>query len=415
MKSLWKMELNRSAVRILFLSPRQAVPTRSGAKLREFHLMRALAASADLTYLYFSDPGAEPLTTADLPFCHRVVAIPKPSAYGLRNNIVGLTGRWPLPILNYNSAEMSAAVARETGSSGSDVIHLESIHMVRYALAVTAKNPQARTIYDWHNIESEAMRRYSESAASPARRWYARITARKMETVERQILGSAFGHIVCSERERQQLHLTAPRARIKVIENGVDIRQFGKGAADEGGALRLIFVGAMDYFPNSDAAVFFAREIWPLVLQRLGSTELTIVGANPGPAVRALGELPGITVTGTVPDVRPFYRGALAAVVPLRTGGGTRLKILEAMAAGVAVVSTPLGAEGLEVTDGENALLVNSDDRQGWVNRLAELVELPARRADLIAAGRRLVETRYDWDLLGGKLCETYRDWLQQG
>ena len=377
--------------------------------------MRALAASADLTYLYFSDPGVAPLTTADLPFCRRVVAVPKPPAYGLWNNIRGLAGSWPLPILNYTSAEMSAAVARETASSGFDVIHLESIHMVRYAMEVTALKPSARTIYDWHNIESEAMRRYSESAASRARRWYARLTAHKLARVEREILGSAFGHIVCSERERQQLHGIAPRARIEVIENGVDTRQFGEAEAADGGSPRLIFVGAMDYFPNSDAAVFFAREIWPLVLRRLGNAELTIVGANPGPAVRALGELAGITVTGTVPDVRPWYRGALAAVVPLRTGGGTRLKILEAMAAGVPVVSTPLGAEGLEVTDGENALLVNSDDTQGWVNRLAELAESPARRASLIAKGRRLVETRYDWDLLGGKLCETYRHWLTPG
>lgn len=405
-------------MRILFLSPRQATPTRSGAKLREFHLMRALGSSGELTYLYFSDPGAEPLTTADLPFCHRVVAIPKPPAYGLRNNVLGLTGRWPLPILNYTSGEMRAAVARETASSSFDLIHLESIHMVRYALAVSAQKPLARTVYDWHNIESEAMHRYSESAVSPARRWYARITANKMEAVERQILGSAFGHIVCSERERQQLRRIAPGARIEVIENGVDTRQFEEVAADEGGApeggaLRLIFVGAMDYFPNSDAAVFFAKDIWPRVLQRLGNAELTIVGANPGPIVRALGELPGITVTGTVPDVRPWYRGALAAVVPLRTGGGTRLKILEAMAAGVPVVSTPLGAEGLDVSDGKNALLVNSGDTQGWVDRLGELAESPARRAGLIGAGRQLVETRYDWGLLGAKLCETYRQWLK--
>ena len=377
--------------------------------------MRALAAAADLTYLYFSDPGEAPLTLADLPFCRRVVAVPKPRAYGLWNNIRGLAGPWPLQILNYSCAEMSAAVARETASSSFDLIHLESIHMVRYAMEVTALKAQARTIYDWHNIESEAMRRYSESAASPARRGYARVTAGKLERVEREILDAAFGHIVCSEREQQQLHRIAPRARVEVIENGVDTRQFEEAGEGERKIPRLIFVGAMDYFANSDAAVFFAREIWPLVLNRLGNAELTIVGSAPGPAVRALGELPGITVTGTVPDVRPWYSGALAAVVPLRTGGGTRLKILEAMAAGVPVISTPLGAEGLEVTDGENALLVNSGDAQGWVNRVAELAESPARRASLIAAGRRLVETRYDWELLGGKLWKTYRNWLAQG
>jgi glycosyltransferase involved in cell wall biosynthesis len=115
-----------------------------------------------------------------------------------------------------------------------------------------------------------------------------------------------------------------------------------------------------------------------------------------------------------VPDVRPFYGQALAAVVPLRTGGGTRLKILEAMAAGVPVVSTPLGAEGLDVTDGENVLLAGAEDVAAWVDRLVRLAEPGDLRKRLIAAGLQLVQSRYDWNILGAKLCATYERWLAE-
>jgi glycosyltransferase involved in cell wall biosynthesis len=400
-------------MRILFLSPRQSLPSRSGAKLREYHFLRALGRSAEVTYIYFGDPGVPPLTVEDLPFCREVIGIPKPPAYGPGKTIMGILGPWPLPILNYTSPEMSAAVARAIGSREFDIIHLDSIHMMRYALAAAMERKNSpRPIYNWHNIESEAMRRYGDTAPSRARRWYARCTATKLERLESSILHTAFGHIVCSERERAQLRQKAPAAHIEVVENGVDTGYFAS-SEDPVASRRIVFVGAMDYFPNSEAAIFFANRIWPHVRTMLEGAELAIVGANPGPAVLALGELPGVKVTGMVPDVRPFYRGALAAVVPLRTGGGTRLKILEAMAAGVPVVSTPLGAEGLDVVDGENVLLVDSGDTEGWANRLVSLAESPAHRAQLTAAGLRLVQGRYDWEILGSKLRATYEAWLR--
>jgi polysaccharide biosynthesis protein PslH len=160
--------------------------------------------------------------------------------------------------------------------------------------------------------------------------------------------------------------------------------------------------------------VFFATDIWPHIRRRMPDFKLAIVGANPAPAVRALAELPGVTVTGTVPDVRPYYRDALAAIVPLRTGGGTRLKILEAMAAGVPIISTPLGAEGLAVSNGKNALIVDANDAESWINHIVSLTESPAHRTQIIDAAHRLVETRYDWAHLGAKLRETYSAWLAE-
>lgn len=372
--------------------------------------MRELGAAAEVTHVYFSDPGAAPLTVADLPFCRQVVAVPKPGTYGFSNAVRGILGRWPLPILNYTSAEMSSTVARLTEASRFDLIHLESIHMIRYAREESERHRDVRAVYNWHNIESEAMQRYGESTASALKSGYARLTARKMEALERLILKTAFGHVVCSARERRKLCGIESGARIAVVENGVDIGYFSGAASDS--PRRIVFVGTMDYFPNSDAAVHFTHRIWPEVRRRLGDIELTIVGANPGPEVRELGNLPGVQVTGTVPDVRPWYRDALAAVVPLRTGGGTRLKILEAMAAGVPVVSTPLGAEGLDVTDGNEIMLTSADDPNGWADRLAALQESTELRARFIDAALRQVEANYDWERLGAKLLTTYETWL---
>jgi glycosyltransferase involved in cell wall biosynthesis len=309
---------------------------------------------------------------------------------------------------------MSAAVAKAVDGRAFDVVHLDSIHMIRYAQEAVARKPGLRTVYNWHNIESEAMRRYSATTVSLARRWYAALTARKLERLESNILHSAFGHIVCSTRERDKLRQLAPDAKIEVVENGVDTQYFAERVTPHPAGTRrqIVFVGAMDYFPNSEAAVFFANNVWPPMKRALGVMELTIVGANPGPPVLALSKQWGVNITGMVPDVRPYYRGALAAVVPLRTGAGTRLKILEAMAAGVPVISTPLGAEGLEVTDGENILLVNPDDTQGWIDRVASVAESPELSEKLIAAGQHLVQTRYDWEMLGSKLRRTYEAWL---
>lgn len=392
-------------MRILFLSPRQCWPALSGAKLREYHLARALSRWAELTYVYFADAGSQPLTAADLGFDARVIGVPKPDVYGPWKLVQGLAGRWPLPVLNYTSPRMSEALSRLDGPF--DLVHLDSIHMLRYV--ETMDHP--RVIYNWHNIESEAMRRFAESTPSPVRSAYARLTAGKWERLERQTLHDAFGHIVCSERERLQLSGIAPSARIKVIENGVDCANFA-GLRSAGIRKRIVFVGRMDYYPNVEAIVDFARVAWPLVRAQLTGLTLSIVGASPTPAVQALAGIPGVEVTGTVPDVRPFYRDALAAVVPLRTGGGTRLKILEAMAAGVPVVSSTLGAEGLAVTPGTDLLIAEPDDHAGWVRHLSELAQSGERGSGLVKKALQLVQNRYDWNTLGARLIDTYKGWL---
>ena len=390
-------------MRILYLSPRQCWPVISGAKLRDYHLARALAAHGTVTYLYFPEPGLT--ETVELPFCERVISLPRRKPYSPRKIAQGLFGRWPISVLNYFEPEAAERILQVARSGEFDLIHLDSLHMAGYIRLLKDTLPSAWFVLDWHNIESELMRRYSGVTRSPLRKLYATMTARQLERLEKWMLLEAVdGHIVCSNRECETLLRIAPQARVAVVENGVDTSRRGGGGA--GARNRLVFVGSMDYHANIESATWFARTIWPALHRRFPQWTLTLVGSRPTPEVRVLAGADGIEVTGTVPDVYPYYEQAFAAVVPLLTGGGTRLKILEAMAAGVPVISTSIGAEGLAVTSGDDILI--ADDASQW-DAAVETLHEPAQWRRFADAGRRLAESRYDWGVLGDKLNRVYR------
>jgi glycosyltransferase involved in cell wall biosynthesis len=395
-------------MRVLFFSPRQCWPPVTGAKLREYYLARALAQAAEITHLSFC--GADsPMSRSDLPFCERVIAIPRPVGYGAGNIVRGLVGRWPLPVLNYTSDEMKKTLTKLLDEEAFDLLHLDSIHLAGY-MPLVRRRMQAPVVVDWHNVESELMRRFGENSAWSLRKAYAGITAARLAGVEKDMLSQAAGHISCSERDRDQLLKIHSDARIAVIENGVDVQSFANVSGEPATRCRIVFVGSMDYHANVEAACSFAHQAWPAISERFPHWRLTLVGSNPAPAVQCLAKANNIEVTGTVPDVRPYYREAFAAIVPLRTGGGTRLKILEAMAAGVPVVSTQLGAEGLAISPGTHILI--ADSNQSWLSLLTALCENVSLRNRIVDAARMLVAQRYDWEILGKSLVNVYSEWF---
>jgi len=402
-------------MRILFLSPRLCWPLRTGAKVREFYLARALGRHASVTYVSFVSPGAERPTPADLPFFEEIHLVTLGGRYTPGKIVRGLVGRWPLTILNYTTVEMKAELASIVARKQFDAVHVDGSPMTAYVPFLEAETGTGvRAVYDWHNIDSEVMQRFSAGEGFAPKKAYAALTARRLAQVERWMLRTGAGHAVCSEREQEHLLRLEPEARIAVIENGVDSEYFGgeDGDRQEGGAgRRIVFVGSMDYAPNVEAATWFARRIWPRIHARYPEWRLALVGSNPAAAVRELRSGPNVEVTGTVADVRPYYRGALAAVVPLRTGGGTRLKILEAMAAGVPVVSSAIGAEGLAVSPGKDIEIVAEEE--GWRAALAALAEDAALRRERVECGLRLARSRYDWKIVGEALYEHYRCWVK--
>jgi sugar transferase (PEP-CTERM/EpsH1 system associated) len=396
-------------MRVLQFAPRVCWPLDTGAKLRNYHLARVLAERANVSLLAFTDH--QPPSDNLEKFYDRVIAVERDSAYTLAKLVRGALGQTPLPVLNYTTHSMKQALQRLLSDQDFDIIQIESIHLMSYLEIIRKSRKRPVVVCDWHNVESELMQRYSEREPSRLRRAYARRTARLMREFERRALREFDAHVVVSQSDAERLRRLNPDARIFVIENGVDTAFYSEvGPKDESLARRIVFVGSMDYHANIDGAISFAREVWPRVREHQPELIFTIVGKDPAPEVRELTKLPGIEVTGTVDDVRPFYREAIAAVVPLNVGGGSRLKILEAMAAGVPVVSTTLGAEGLEVKHGENILIADGNDE--LVAAIASVVENEARRNELSAAGRALVSSRYDWSSLGASLFGVYQKLL---
>jgi glycosyltransferase involved in cell wall biosynthesis len=455
-------------MRVLHFVPRLCWPLNTGAKLRNYHLARELSRRAQLTLLTFSENGEEMDTNsrgttrhaafnqsvssqdkaasshaeaqgeALFPpelFYERVRIIRRASSYTPAKIIRGALGHTPLPVLNYTTSAMKQALTTILEEQDFDVVQVESIHLMAYLPILRAARSRPLVILDWHNIESELIRRYSEREVGRLRRAYAQRTAQQLNYLEARAVTEFDAHLVVSDRDGAKLLEHSKDASVFLIENGVDTAYYSderikeahaaqtiQGGVDSGAESfnhargraasvrpnRIVFVASMDYHANVDGAVSFAHEVWPQLHEQRPELIFTIVGRDPAPEVRQLAELPGIEVTGTVEDVRPYYQEAIAAIIPLRVGGGSRLKILEAMAAGVPVVSTTLGAEGLEVLDGENILIANTGPELRAA--VMTVVENRERREKLAGNGRALVSARYDWSRLGADLFETYRN-----
>lgn len=444
-----------SGMRVLSFATKACWPPNTGAKLRNFYLARELAQSARVTCLGFSDDcgpgktdgkvegngnhrlvGASHLPDPLEQACEQVITVARDRGYTLSKIVRGAISKTPLPVLNYTTRAMAGELARLLDQYRFDVVQVESIHLMAYLPIIRAARNRPLVVCDWHNVESELMWRYSQRAPTLAHRFYARATARRLEELERRAMREFDAHITVSHRDRERLREYAPDARIFIIENGVDVDYYSGEKLEQayqawlahsnappfdappqqqlashydvsqsGPRDRIVFVGSMDYHANVDAVMQFAREVWPRLREQKPELVFTIVGREPSPEVRALAAMPGVEVTGTVDDVRPYYRRAVAAVVPLRVGGGSRLKILEAMAAGVPVVSTTLGAEGLDVRDGENIRLADTCDE--LCRAIIALFEDEQQRRSLTAAALALVSAHYDWSALGAALLDT--------
>jgi glycosyltransferase involved in cell wall biosynthesis len=414
-------------MRVLYFSPRICWPIISGAHLRDFYFAKGLAQKAELTYigLVAEDArGEAELLRRQLENRARVIALRREAGYRKANLVRGLLGPTPLNVLNFTSAPALAELDRILHQQNFDTIQIESMHLIAYARRIRQLAPQTPLILDWHNIESEILARYAENDSNPLRRWYASRTSQLSRNIEDELLRLCHAHTVCSEREREVLQARVPETRIEVVGNGVDCAFFAGGpiamkvAADSdagvpAGARRdVLFLGRMDYHANVDAALFFAAKVWPLIHTRRPELRLMIVGAQPAKPVLAL-RAQGITVSGTVPDVRPFYQSALASVVPLRVGGGTRLKVLEAMAAGTPVVSTTLGAEGLAVTPGKDILI--ADTPEAMAEAVISLQPESPHWQQMTAHARCLVQAKYDWSVVGEILWRVHAEQVALG
>ena len=271
-----------------------------------------------------------------------------------------------------------------------DAVLFESVLMADYRLPAGLM-----TIIDQHNIEHELYQRAYEQQKIGFRKWYNWCEYRLVKRAEIERCRKADLVLMTSDRERLIMRDLLPSTAIEVVRTGLDVDAYGETYAALEVPHQIVFTGTMNYFPNMDGALFFARECWPLIREQVPDASWQIVGRTPTPEVQRLAELPGVTVTGAVPDVRPYLAAAAVAIAPLRIGSGTRVKILEAFAMRKAVVSTTVGYQGLAIESGKHLLI--ADRPEAFAQAVVDLLRDPSARGALGKAGRILVEEEYSW------------------
>ena len=389
-------------MKILMLSTYLPQPT-WGAGLRSYYLLKALARHHTVSLLTLADRAS--IDTSEIQaslesILHSIHVVDLPTTQAKRWQQLFFMVRGQSYLLNVRIIPaMQAMLDTLLTKHKYDAVLFDSVIAAGYHLPAGIK-----IIINQHNIEYEILQRTYEHEKALLRKWYNGYQARLLKREEIERCKKADLIIVTSERERLLLEATLPTKTITTVPNGVDIETFDVSDIEQVEANKIVFTGTMDYYPNIQAVLFFAQQCWPLIRQKVTDASWQIVGRNPPPEVLALNALPGVTVTGLVPDVRPYLASAAVAIAPLQIGSGTRLKILEALAMRKAVVSTSIGYEGLELKADKHLLV--ADQPADFAQAVITVLGDPQMRVRIGNAGRELVEAKYSWAQCGSHLLQ---------
>lgn len=401
-------------MRILWLNAGLLLPLDKGGKLRTWHLMRHLAAQHEITYLSFAHPDTMPSEREGMrEVCTHLQVVPrrdpgKGSLAFYADAASHLFSPLPYAIAKYRSWEYRTLLRQLLTDTRFDLIVCDFLVP---AVNMPELLPCPAVLFT-HNVESEIWRRHYESQNDPFRQFLYREQWQRMLTFERHTIARFDRVLTVSDADGlalQRLYATALKTPPITVATGVDTTFFAPVTPHSSPLPpHLVFTGSMDWIPNEDAMTHFCRDMLPRVRAQEPGVTVSIVGRSPTPAVVRLAQIAGVNITGRVDDVREHIARASAYIVPLRIGGGTRLKIFEAMAMGKAVVSTTVGAEGLPVTDGRD--IVIADGAAAFADAVVALLRDDRRRVGIERAARDLVVNHYDWSAVAGQLEQALAD-----
>jgi len=410
--------------RILMLTPQLPIPpqaltgTSQGTTIRNFNLIAGLARrhTVDLVSFVAAETPAAALPEALVRCCRRIITVPQPvrtTRQRIRDTFLS-----PLPDM---ALRLASPIMHEhldrllTGQDASeyDVIQIEGIEMAGYMPRRPGRRA-VRLVFDDHNAEYVLQRRACLTDLRRPPRWpaaaYSLIQWRKLVGYERQVCRAADRVVAVSEADAAALRRLLPGLDVTVVPNGVDLDFLQPGVVPPQPGMSphaLVFTGKMDYRPNVDAVLWFVDAVLPLILQQAPNAHFYVVGQQPHARLARLAQHRAVTLTGRVPDVRPYIAGAGVYVVPLRIGGGTRLKVLEAMAMGRPIVSTRLGCDGFAFTGGQE--VVFADEPAAFAAAVLALLRDPTQAAALGRRARQHVEAELGWDAIVPRLEALYR------
>jgi len=352
-------------VRILWLKTELLHPIDKGGKIRTYNMLRQLKRDHHITYLSLDDgiAGANERHRAE-EYCHELVSVPhceqkKFSSGFYAELVLNLFSSLPYAIKKYRSSAMGEEIVKRTAAGGFDVLICDFLAPA----GNVPRNLSCPTILFQHNVEAMIWRRHYEVQTNWIKKRYLYDQWRKMRSFEETMCRSFDCVIAVSPEDRQQMQEDYLASAVFEVPTGVDTDFFRPHGSEQVNLENIVFTGSMDWLPNEDAIRYFTEQIMPRIKEAVPGITLTVVGRNPYPALVDLSKRdPSVIVTGRVDDVRPYMERAAAYIVPLRIGGGTRLKIFEAMAMEKAIVSTRIGAEGLPVQQGLDLLLADTEE-----------------------------------------------------
>ena len=412
---LMKANARAKRRRILFLTPQLPYPPEQGTAIRNYNLIVEVAKHHDVALLSFA---GDDQVAVDLGLltkvCSPLRTVPVPMR-SMRDRLrTLLTTCAPDMAHRLRSSAYVAALKDLLAEETFDLLQIEGIELAPYGLMVQEwlgeKTPAI--VFDDHNAEYVLQRRAFETDVQRLRRWpaalYSLIQWHRLQHFECRVCSRADATIAVSEADARAIERIAPGVRPLTVPNGVDVERYHPGLADSLPLKHpaIVFTAKMDYRPNVDAMLWFHRHVWPLVRSRRPDARFYVVGKSPHPRLAPLMDDPSVTVTGYVADILPYFGGADLYVAPFRIGGGTRLKVLEALAAGLPLVGTTLGVEGIDLVSGQHALL--ADEPDAFAEAILSLLHDHELRLALGAAARQFVLDRYDWRRIVPRLDPLY-------
>ena len=405
---------------LLILTPQFPYPPHQGTTLRNYNLIAGLATRHTIDLFSLLAPGDDPEAGDVRALVRTLVTAPQPERTASDRLRDLFLSSLPDMALRLWSAGAFTRLAEHYAANPPQALQVEGIEMAPYLLALQEAGFDLPIVmYDAHNAETLLQRRAFVADLRRPMRWpaaaYSAIQMLKLGRYERRILVAADGVAAVSEADAGALRRQAPGAIPEVVTNGVDLAIYDPAATypdpfpnagPHSAGLHLVFTGKMDFRPNIDGVQWFVDRVLPRLRVAHPDLGFWIVGRNPHPRLGAMAGRPGVTITGAVPDVRPYLAHAQLYVVPLLAGGGTRLKILEALAMARPVVSTRLGAEGFPVVDGQHLAL--ADTSEEFAGLCLDLLDKPEKAAAMGLAGRAFVETSYSWERVVPRLEHLY-------
>jgi polysaccharide biosynthesis protein PslH len=393
-------------MRILFITEQFPYPLHDGGSLRTYHVLRGLAEQHDMHLLAHGPKGDGAARDAVSKMC-MVHTVDEPTTVQrVTYNVMRLgLHKYPLFLLKNWSFRLLTAADELLRRHDFDAMHFNHLDTACFALARSW--PQFK-VFDTHNCLTALASQVSTTSTNRLRQELYRQEADRLRQIEYEVCKRMDACLVCSQEDARAFREIHDGGQYVIAPNGVETSYFqpSEQVSPEPGA--LVFTGAMSYYPNEQAAIYFCREILPHLREGAPSARIYLVGKDPSPQVQSLHDGDSVIVTGRVEDVRPYIDRAQVFVVPLRHGSGTRLKILEAFAMGKAVVSTPQGAAGIPAVHEKHILL--ADDSRSFANQIRRLVASDELRIGLGDAARKFVEQQFDWRQIQQTVLAAYRN-----